>query len=216
MEGNNGGCARATTVMKFRASNSRLAPKGLRDSARGFTPWKRVNIATRPEGAEAIYKRRSVWSTPLHLRHRFYRPFRAGGFLNQHLGLKPQAESSCPFGASTTRYADAILMWAVPVLQRSVQPEPTTACPTKPKLYVADRWSRPRNLSSVASRLDLARSNVGLASKAALHGISACRRSKRGTLHKKGIGGGRTKRFTADSSRFTFHLSHSLAKRRAH
>ena len=32
--------------------------------------------------------------------------------------------------------------------------------------------SRPRNLSSVANRLDLARSTVGLASKAALHEIA--------------------------------------------
>jgi hypothetical protein len=31
-----------------------VAPKGLKDSARGFNPWKRVNIATSPEGAEDI------------------------------------------------------------------------------------------------------------------------------------------------------------------
>jgi hypothetical protein len=84
-----------------RSELSDFVPKGLQDSARGFNPWKPVNLAPRPEGAEAIYKRRSVWSTSLHLRQRFCRPFRAGGFLNQHLGLKPQAESSCPFRAST-------------------------------------------------------------------------------------------------------------------
>jgi hypothetical protein len=247
MERNKGGraSARAATMMKFRASNSRLVPKGLQDSARGFNPWKQVNTATRPEGAEAICERRSVWSTSLHLRHRFYRPFstsnpavagcnsnkpvmndclvRAGFFLNQHLGLKPQAESSCPFGASTTRCADAILMWAVPVLQRSFQPEPTIACPTKPKLYIADRSSWPRNLSSVANRLDLARSNVGLASKAALHGVSACRRRKRGAPHKVDAGEvGRTRtkpKFILPAlhlSPFTFHLSHSSFRPCAH
>jgi hypothetical protein len=30
-----------------------------------------------------------------------YRPFGAGAFLNRYLGLKPQAESYCPFGAET-------------------------------------------------------------------------------------------------------------------
>jgi hypothetical protein len=30
-----------------------------------------------------------------------YRPFRAGAFLNRYLGVKPQAESYCPFGAET-------------------------------------------------------------------------------------------------------------------
>ena len=30
-----------------------------------------------------------------------YRPFRADAFLNRYLGLKPQAESYCPFGAET-------------------------------------------------------------------------------------------------------------------
>jgi hypothetical protein len=28
-----------------------------------------------------------------------YRPYRAGAFLNRYLGLKPQAQSYCPFGA---------------------------------------------------------------------------------------------------------------------
>jgi hypothetical protein len=79
-----------------------VAPKGLKDSARGFNPWKRVNIATSPEGAEDICEKRSVWSTSVQFRYRFYRPFRAGAFLNQHLGLKPQAKSFCPFGALIT------------------------------------------------------------------------------------------------------------------
>ena len=30
-----------------------------------------------------------------------YRPFRADAFLNRYLGLKPQAESYCSFGAET-------------------------------------------------------------------------------------------------------------------
>jgi hypothetical protein len=50
---------------------------------------------SRPEGAEEIYDRRSIWSPPT---HQFYRPFRAGRFMNRHLGLKPQAESCSPFG----------------------------------------------------------------------------------------------------------------------
>ena len=79
-----------------------LAPKGLKDSARGFNPWKRVNRAIRPEGAEDICERTSVWLASLHFRRRFYRPFRASFFLNQHLALKPQAQSFCPFGALTT------------------------------------------------------------------------------------------------------------------
>ena len=120
---------RAATMMEFPASSSRLAPKRLKDSARGFNPWKQVNTTARPKGAVDICERRFVWSTFVHLRHRFYRPFRAGFFLNQHLGLKPQAavarlwralvirfsepknlaatkalrsraESSCPFGAN--------------------------------------------------------------------------------------------------------------------
>jgi len=37
----------------------------------------------------------------LHLRKPIYRPFGAGAFLNRYLGLKPQAEPYCPFGAET-------------------------------------------------------------------------------------------------------------------
>ena len=85
-----------------RSELSDFVPKGLQDPARCFNPWKQVITTTRPEGAEDICERRSVWSTSVHLRHRFCRPFRAGVFLNQHLGLKPQAESFCPFGASIT------------------------------------------------------------------------------------------------------------------
>jgi hypothetical protein len=33
--------------------------------------------------------------------HSFYRPFRAGRFMNRHLGLKPQAESYSPFGTKS-------------------------------------------------------------------------------------------------------------------
>jgi hypothetical protein len=37
----------------------------------------------------------------VHLAKPIYRPFRASAFLNRYLGLKPQAESYCPFGAET-------------------------------------------------------------------------------------------------------------------
>jgi hypothetical protein len=56
---------------------------------------------SRPEGAEEIFDRRSIWSTPSRPMHRFYRPYRAGRFMNRHLGLKPQAESCSPFGTKT-------------------------------------------------------------------------------------------------------------------
>ena len=55
---------------------------------------------TRPERAEDICGPRFIWSTSVHLKHRFYRPFRAGAYFNRYLGLKPQAESSSPFGTN--------------------------------------------------------------------------------------------------------------------
>jgi hypothetical protein len=39
----------------------------------------------------------------VHLRKPIYRPFGAGVFLTRYLGLKPQAESYCPFGADASR-----------------------------------------------------------------------------------------------------------------
>ena len=54
----------------------------------------------RPERAEDICCPRFVWSTSSLLRYRLYRPSRAGAYFNRYLGLKPQAESSSPFGTN--------------------------------------------------------------------------------------------------------------------
>ena len=77
---------------------SDFVPKGLKDSARGFNPWRRVHAKTRPEGAEDIRDRRVVWTISAYRKRRFYRPLRGAHRFNRHLGLKPQAESFSPFG----------------------------------------------------------------------------------------------------------------------
>jgi hypothetical protein len=56
---------------------------------------------TRPERAEDVWGGHFRLSSWFAFAKPIYRPFRAGGFLNPYLGLKPQAESYCPFGAET-------------------------------------------------------------------------------------------------------------------
>ena len=105
---------------------SDFVPKGLKDAARGFNPWKHVHPKTRPEGAEDIRDRRFVWSKSAQPRHRCYRPLWGGPFFNWHLGLKPQAESFSPFGTEDLREVQS----NTPVLQHSALQESWTACPT--------------------------------------------------------------------------------------
>jgi len=67
---------------------------------------------------------------------------------DRYPGLKPQAESYCPFGTEikSRQYAKTS------ILQYSVWLESRTACPTKPKLYGADRSSRPRKRGALQKK----------------------------------------------------------------
>jgi hypothetical protein len=90
------------------SAGRRLCPEGTIGLSPGFQPREYVHTMSRPEGAEDVYDRRSIWSTPPRPMHRFYRPFRAGRFMNRHLGLKPQAESCSPFGTQKRAFADTV------------------------------------------------------------------------------------------------------------
>ena len=78
-----------------------FVPKGLQDSARGFNPWTCAHTTTRPEGAKDFSNRRVRLAKTAYSKHRFYRPLWGGVFFYCHLGLKPQAESSSPFGTKS-------------------------------------------------------------------------------------------------------------------
>ena len=97
-------------LLSFSGSLSR---RDVRTQPGVLTPGADQEI-TRPERAEDICDPRFVWSTSVDLRHRLYRPFsffvpsarklrrtgRAGAYFNRYLGLKPQAETSSPFGTN--------------------------------------------------------------------------------------------------------------------
>ena len=81
----------------------RIRPRGVTECwSNGVL--RQVRIAPRvsgvgdAEGAEVVCDRRSIWSTPAHPAHQFYRPFGAGRSIAWHQGLKPLAESCSPFG----------------------------------------------------------------------------------------------------------------------
>jgi len=76
-------------------------PEGAIGLSLGFQPQEQVHTTTRPERAERCWGGRFV----LHLRspsqHRSTAPRGGVAFLNWYPGLKPWAESFCPFGAET-------------------------------------------------------------------------------------------------------------------
>ena len=91
------------------------APKGHQGSARGFNPWNRPHRTAPCKGARSIcsrtYQESVIGIAPrvstnehrLGLRGGICRgslaPFQGGSHWVNFLGLKPQAESWCPFGA---------------------------------------------------------------------------------------------------------------------
>src|ERR1700759_343981 len=89
-----------------------LCPEGAVGLSLGLTPGlsqcvtppclSAVVLGTRDEGGKGrrinyFHARVRLW----YPRRPGYRPFRAGRFSCRYLGLKPQAESSRPFGAET-------------------------------------------------------------------------------------------------------------------
>ena len=92
--------------LKRLAEHSVSAPKGHCDSAWGFNPGCHLKTRTAPsKGRQICFEAngdKNKTSMP-----NIFRPFRAGRRLGVFLGLKPQAESFCPFGAmaSPLRYA---------------------------------------------------------------------------------------------------------------
>jgi hypothetical protein len=81
-----------------RQKTRNLAPKGQKDSARGFKPGygKQSGAALK-----AAVERRNPVLPHLSIcpAHRIWRPFRARRAITRYPGLKPRAESCCPFGA---------------------------------------------------------------------------------------------------------------------
>jgi hypothetical protein len=100
----------------------------------------------RPEGAAVI--RPSLHKSTDRLARPFCRPFGAGLLCPDNLGLKPQAESRSPFGTEVKSRQRS----KSPKLRYSVRLQSTTACPTEPKLYSADRSSRPRKRGTVRKK----------------------------------------------------------------
>ena len=52
-----------------------------------------------PESGTRLALFTEVCGLPIHALSQIFRPFRAGRRVDVFLGLKPQAESFCPFGA---------------------------------------------------------------------------------------------------------------------
>jgi len=94
---------RVNTKTQIRLAKSEVSDfvlKGLQGSARAesFRPWTCAQTTARPEGAEDIFNRRIRLAKTAYPSHRLYRALWGGALFYRHLGLKPQAESSSPFG----------------------------------------------------------------------------------------------------------------------
>src|ERR1700751_4583847 len=89
-----------TQVRLAKRELSDFVPKGLQGSARAesFWPWTCAQTTASPERAEHIFNRRVRLAKTAYPSHRLYCPLWGGAFFYRHLGLKPQAESSSPFG----------------------------------------------------------------------------------------------------------------------
>ena len=134
---------------------SDFVPKGLKDSARGFNPWKHVHPETRPEGAEDIRDLYFVWSTSAHPEHRFYRPLRGGPFFNRYLGLKPQAESFSPFGTQNLRelqFTPELLHSTRRLREPPVRRSPCSMVPTAQIGFASEARSTTRTLAKSEGR----------------------------------------------------------------
>jgi hypothetical protein len=63
-----------------------------------------------PESGTRLALFTEVCGLPIRALSQIFRPFRAGRSVDMFLGLKPQAESFCPFGAVTEYLASLLFL----------------------------------------------------------------------------------------------------------